>query len=138
MYTSIHRPERCLPAQGWTIADSQRVAVQLNDAGRHLLRITRLHNMRMVKTDRGDMFKVYNLNYYWFVGYSDTTPSHFVRTYFDIRDRIMKGYNQRWAYVTVAAFLNQNNRTELTTDQIIQSFIRELVPKVHKPSVRYR
>ena len=83
------------------------------------------------------MFNVYNLNYYWFVGYNDTTPSHFVRTYYDIRDRIMKGCNQRWAYVTVAAFLNRNNRSEEEMDRIIREFIRELVPKVHKPSVKY-
>ena len=43
MNTSIHRPERCLPAQGWTIAGSRVVAVPLNDAGNHTLKVTRLY-----------------------------------------------------------------------------------------------
>jgi EpsI family protein len=138
MNTSIHRPERCLPAQGWTIADSQRVAIPLKDSARDVLQVTRLHNMRPVRDNDGHQFTLYNLNYYWFVGCNDTTPSHFKRTYFDIRDRLLKGYNQRWAYVTVVAIINNaNNRTEQDTDRMIKSFIQLLVPKVHKSTVKY-
>src|SRR5258708_25588378 len=71
---SIHRPERCLPAQGWTIADSKTVAVPIPSGGK--LQVTRLHNVRQVPTRDGKMISIYNLNYYWFVGYHHMTASH--------------------------------------------------------------
>jgi len=80
MNTSIHRPERCLPAQGWTIVDSNRIAIPLNDEGHDVLKVTRLHNMRPVQDREGHKFNLYNLNYYWFVGCTDTTASHMRRT----------------------------------------------------------
>lgn len=137
MNTSIHRPERCLPAQGWTIADSHQIAIPLKDSTGNILKVTRLHNMRPVHDQEGHQFTLYDLNYYWFVGETDTTPSHYWRTYFDIRDRLLKGVNQRWAYVTVSVILNKRNLTEQDADRIMASFIQELVPKVHKSSVKY-
>jgi EpsI family protein len=140
MNTSIHRPERCLPAQGWTIADSKVVSIPLDDQN-HVLKATRLHNVRPVRMQDGRQFNIYNLNYYWFVGHNDMTPSHITRTAYDIRDRLLKGYNQRWAYITVAAVitkgLKDSGRSDEEVDEIIQSFVKELVPKIHKPSVSY-
>jgi len=137
MNTSIHRPERCLPAQGWTIVDIRKVAIPLNDADGNVLNVTRLHNMRPVKTKDGQPFMLYNLNYYWFVGDRDTTASHYWRTYFDIRDRLLRGVNQRWAYVTVSVILNKSNRSEQDTDRLIATFIQSLVPKIHKSVLNY-
>ena len=137
MNTSIHRPERCLPAQGWTIVDSSRVAIPLNDPEHDVLKVTRLHNMRPVQDKEGHKFTLYNLNYYWFVGCTETTASHFKRTYYDIRDRLLRGYNQRWAYVTVAVMMNKNNAENKDSDLQVQSFIQELVPKVHKHALIY-
>ena len=137
MNTSIHRPERCLPAQGWTIVDSSRVAIPLDDPGHDVLRVTRLHNMKPFQDKDGHRFNLFNLNYYWFVGCTDTTASHFTRTYFDLRDRLLRGYNQRWAYVTVAVLLNQAKRPDADADRQVQAFIQQLVPKIHKPLLKY-
>ena len=135
MNTSIHRPERCLPAQGWTIAGSETVSVSI---GRGLLEATRLLDMRPLH-DRtvGAPRDLYSLTYYWFVGRSETTPSHLDRTFIDIRDRFLKGYNQRWAYITVSAVVTRGlqrfGRTEKETDTEIQGFIRELNPLLKSP-----
>src|SRR5213592_2159864 len=45
MNTSIHRPERCLPAQGWTVADSRAVSVVLPSG---TLKATRLQNIKNI------------------------------------------------------------------------------------------
>ncbi len=139
MNTSIHRPERCLPAQGWIIADSRVVDVPLDDGA--TLKITRLHDMRPIHTTNGGSVNLYNLNYYWFVGYNDITPSHITRNFYDIRDRLLKGYNQRWAYVTVAATVTkgfkENGKSEEEIDAMIREFVKNLAPKIHKPSVKY-
>lgn len=141
MNTSIHRPERCLPAQGWTIAETRTVDIPLPSPAGAVLTTTRLHNMRPVRGKDGQSINIFNLNYYWFVGYRDITPSHTERNLIDIKDRLLKGYNQRWAYVTIAATitsgLSQFGRDEKQTDEMIQSFTSHLVPLLHKPSVQY-
>lgn len=129
MNTSIHRPERCLPAQGWTIADSRIVTLPTPLGS---LRATRLHDLRRLTGSGGTPPLIYNLNYYWFVGARDTTPSHIERTFLDVRDRLLKGSNQRWAYVTVAAVVTKDlkpfGRSEADTDAMIQQLIAALVP----------
>jgi EpsI family protein len=136
MNTSIHRPERCLPAQGWTIADSRTVSLPLPAAP---LKVTRLQNIRDVPQSNGKPFRVRNLNYYWFIGHSTVTPSHYERTWIDIRDRVLKGRNQQWAYVTVGSIITKDfkifGRDEKQTDELIQGFLRDLVPEIQRASV---
>ena len=131
---SIHRPERCLPAQGWSIADSRVVKIPIPNSSPPSLDVTRLHNIRKVVTSDGRTIPIYQLNYYWFVGAHDITASHLRRTYIDIRDRIMHGYNQRWAYITVAAQVTEGvtqfGRSEKETDAFIQQFIADLFPEI--------
>ena len=130
---SIHRPERCLPAQGWTIADSKNLAITVPGWGN--LQVTRLRNVRQVPTRDGKTVPIYNLSYYWFVGYHHLTASHLQRTFLDIQDRILKGYNQRWAYVTVASDITQGlmpfGRSEKETDALLQDFIQRLFPQIN-------
>jgi EpsI family protein len=134
MNTSIHRPERCLPAQGFTVIDKR--AVPISQAGRGALRTTRLQNVRNIPAAEGAPTALYNITYYWFAGHTEATGSHFARTWFDVRDRLVHGYNQRWAYLTVAAALpagaEQDPRIERTVDDWMQEFIRQLLPKIDK------
>jgi EpsI family protein len=135
MTTSIHRPERCLPAQGWSLQGTSQRTIRLSDSA--VLQTTRLYNVREITGTNNQRFLLPNLNYYWFVGHDETTPSHFVRTMIDLRDRILRGYNQRWAYVTVAATVTQGiarpERTEAETGSMIEDFIAKLVPKLQRP-----
>ena len=131
---SIHRPERCLPAQGWTIADSKQLQLPL--ASDQKLRVTRLHNVRQVPLPNGDTVSIYSLNYYWFVGYHHLTASHLERTMFDIRDRVFKGYNQRWAYITIAADITKGlvpfGHDEAETDAMLRDFVSRIFPEISK------
>ena len=133
MNTSIHRPERCLPAQGYTIVDSR---VQKIATSPHPLSVTRLHNVRPIGAPGTKQVSEYSLNYYWFIGCTETTPSHTERNLIDIRDRLLKGYNQRWAYVTLACpitgTLRKFGRSEQETDELIQGFIKDLVPAIQR------
>lgn len=135
MTTSIHRPERCLPAQGWSLLNSseRKVAVP----GPALLQVTRLANARDF-VDHGKHFNLRNLTYYWFIGHDAVTPSHFSRTMIDLRDRVLHGFDQRWAYVTVAATVTEGlmrpERTEAETGAMIEQFIQNLVPKLQRPN----
>ncbi|MCE9611756.1 MAG: EpsI family protein [Chthoniobacter sp.] len=138
MNTSIHRPERCLDAQGWSLAGSPTVRVDVSTRGQ--LDTKALKVVRMVKTGDGRQIPQMMLNYYWFTGQSRTTASHFDRWLIDKCDRLFRGYNQRWAYFTVAATITQglkpNGRSEAETAAMIEDFIKGLVPPTHLASVK--
>jgi EpsI family protein len=147
MNTSIHRPEWCLPAQGWTVAGSSKATVPLRES--LPLTTTRLFNIRMprdkesgkpIVNGRGEQLVVKNVDYYWFVGYDGVTASHLGRNVIDITDRLLHGYNQRWAFVMVAATVTDNIKRdgldERATDEMLRDFIGELVPMIHRETVR--
>lgn len=135
MTNSIHRPERCMPAQGWTVQASSRRNIGLTNGKE--LSLTQLRTLRLIAQSDKTNAPLYDLNYYWFIGARDMTPSHFQRTQIDLRDRILRGANQRWAYVTVAALVTEHwknpQRTEAETATMIEDFVRELAPHLKRP-----
>lgn len=135
MANSIHRPERCLPAQGWSLQATEKREILVRGGAE--LEVTRLRNVRPIEQPNGSRPLLHNLNYYWFIGYNDMTPSHLERTAIDLRDRILHGYGQRWAYVTVAANITKGwmrpERTEEEATAIVEKFIAELAPKLQTP-----
>jgi EpsI family protein len=135
MTNSIHRPERCLPAQGWLVRSSSKRTVQM-PTGKSL-QVTRLQNTQPIETPDKRRLTLNNLNYYWFIGYRDMTASHLTRTGIDLRDRIVGGYSQRWAYVTVAANVTRGiwrpERSEEQTAEMLEKFIEQLAPRLQKP-----
>lgn len=139
MNTSIHRPERCMPAQGYTVINKRSVPVVVPERG--AIHVTRLQNVRNEPTENGPAISRYNVTYYWFVGHTDATGSHVTRTWLDVRDRLIHGYNQRWAYITVSAQLppgaEQDPKTERVIDDWMQDFIKQLLPKIQKDSVQF-
>lgn len=135
MTNSIHRPERCLPAQGWNLQSSERRKITVADGKQ--LELTRLRNGRVTERRDNTRGTLENLTYYTFIGHKDLTASHLERTQIDLRDRIVYGYNQKWAYVTVASIVTEGwvapQRTEEETTAIIEGFIRELAPALKRP-----
>ncbi|MEP6686449.1 MAG: exosortase C-terminal domain/associated protein EpsI [Verrucomicrobiota bacterium] len=135
MTNSIHRPERCLPAQGWSVQASEKRVLPL--ANGKMLGVTRLRDVRPIELRDKSRATLRNVNYYWFVGYSDMTASHLTRTGLDLRDRLLHGYNQRWAYVTVAANVSEHlwrpERSEDETSAMLEAFIQKLVLDLKRP-----
>jgi EpsI family protein len=136
MVNSIHRPERCLPSQGWTVEHSSRVEIPMKNGPP--LAVTRLSNIQEARLKKsGQPVTVRQLDYYWFIGSRDVTPSTWERTYIDIKDRMLHGDNQRWAYVTVAGTVTDNltrfGNDEAKTSKMVEDFIAQIVPQFQKP-----
>ena len=135
MTSSIHRPERCLVAQGWSVQNSQKRVLPIGNG--KSLEATQLRDVRSVQLSDKSQFLLHNLNYYWFIGSKEMTSSHLMRTGIDLRDRILHGEAQRWAYVTVAIDVTKGlaprGRDEAESQQIVEQFIRDLVPTLTRP-----
>jgi len=140
MMTSIHRPERCLRAQGWEFNPGDERVIDVPGHGK--LPVMRLRNHKTVKTNDGQSVPVENLCYYWFAGSRDLTESHLSRVWIDLKDRLAGGYAQRWAMFMVASNITAKQqkfgRNEAETDEVLTEFIRQLAPKMHTDKIRYQ
>ena len=135
MNNSIHRPERCLPAQGYILESRGEKEIDLGD-GRVLKAMRLVSHHSTIKAPNGSNMP--NLTYYWFVGAKEITNGHYSRTFIDMRDRLFTGANQRWAYVTVQANFDIDwspqiaHRTEEEADNMIGEYIKKVFMKIHK------
>ena len=53
----------------------------------------------------------------------------------DARDRLLKGYNQRWALIMISSEVTKARkfgRDEKATDTLLQEFIARLAPQIHR------
>lgn len=101
---SIHRPERCMPAQGHNITSDTNQLMKL-DNGRQfpVKRLTSIQSVRdTAVTDREEYRKYNCVTYYFFVGHDTITNDHLKRTLIDMKDRLVRGMDQRWAYVSLS------------------------------------
>jgi hypothetical protein len=130
---SIHRPEVCLIAQGWSIINQEDIKIPL-ESGRVLT--VRNLTIKKVVPYNGKAVTLERYNMYWFVGENITTASHVTRAFLSSWDRIVHNRAHRWAYVTVASGINPNPQEgELNaaqTKNLMIDFIKKIVPTFQK------
>lgn len=129
---SIHRPETCLPGQGWTKKTSQVIPVKLDDG--RTLEVMKLVISRPVEVRPGVHKELTSLFIYWFVGKGITTPYHWYRILHTDWDRVVHGISHRWAYVIVSepvldGFVPGGKNEEQTLDSL-KKFIGEIAPQI--------
>jgi len=128
---SIHRPEVCLPAQGWTIQSGEVVPVMLSNG--RTLDVMKLTLTRQIEVAPGERRTLKSYFLYWFVGKDTTTPYHWVRLAKTNWDMVTKKLQHRWAYVIVSAPVLEGFKPGAKSDQqtldMLKDFIRQAVPK---------
>ena len=104
---SIHRPERCMPAQGHNITASGDVLVEL--PGGRSFQAKRLKSVQTLKggKDGSESISFQCVTYYFFVGHDQITNDHLERTLVDMKDRLLRGMDQRWAYVSASMWFGK-------------------------------
>ena len=134
---SIHRPQICLTAQGWTIRSNEVVPVKLED-GRvfHVMDLS-LSRDQAVSEDEVLTMRAHYM--YWFVGKDTTTPSSLKRILLTAWDNLIRNVNHRWAYVSVMSVVSENLReggkSSADTREEMIKFIRTVAPSFMKPEV---
>jgi len=126
---SIHRPERCMPAQGHQILSSSDRQITLNNG--RTITVKRLLSTQKVPTTsshEGPSARFDCVTYYFFVGHDQTTHDHLKRTFIDMQDRLVRGMDQRWAYVSMSMWFGkvpwiESTISEQEADTKLQAFL---------------
>lgn len=125
---SIHRPEVCLPAQGWTLKNGQVVTIPMDNE--RPLQVMKLTIARPVTLQNGEQRELTSLFMYWFVGKDISTPHHFVRVLKTNLDMLLHNTNHRWAYIIVSAPIlagfTPDGKDEAETQAMLEKFIAEI------------
>jgi hypothetical protein len=131
---SIHRPERCMPAQGHNILSSSDVEMTASN-GREFT-VKRLRSVQTIPTspDLSERIQMDCVTYYFFVGHDRITHDHLNRTLLDMKDRLLRGMDQRWAYASASMWFGkvpwiENEVTEEEADRKLMEFVREIADK---------
>ncbi len=106
---SIHRPERCMPSQGHNITSSSDQTLKLSNGRQFAVkRLVSIQSQRNpANKEREEYLKFNCLTYYFFVGHDHVTNDHLGRTFIDIKDRLVRGMDQRWAYASVSMWYGE-------------------------------
>jgi EpsI family protein len=134
--TSIHRPELCLPGQGWKIQSEYTQPVPVAAAPGGVLSVMRMNASRPARLADGRTTEVQSVFAYWFVGKDRMTPYHWQRIYWTAKDRVFYNTNHRWAYILIhlpiqpdagqgAAVKSQDDAMK-----VITRFIQDIYPSL--------
>ncbi|MGA2220734.1 MAG: exosortase C-terminal domain/associated protein EpsI [Verrucomicrobiia bacterium] len=132
--TSIHRPELCLPGQGWKIENEYTEPIHTAAADGGQLNVMRMNTTRAVNSPDGRAMPVRYVFVYWFVGKGRVTPYHWQRILWTAKDRVLYNTNHRWAYVLIFAPVTNGQagsdpeRSEAETMQLITRFVQDIYP----------
>ena len=146
MNNSIHRPEVCLRSQGWNFLIEKFVTLDVDIGGfkkipfKVILCEKPLYNDKEPRLDKnGKHIVMRRIQYYTFYGHTNIVAGHFERVTEDMKDRVFKGYDQRWAYATFSSIVtqkfvddgtwdvDQKAYNDVATTKVLEDFIKELM-----------
>lgn len=128
---SIHRPERCLPAQGHFDLKSSVVTVPIDGHGS--IQMTKLDTKQNVTSPNSSTPIILNsMHYYVFIGHKQITHNHIERTLLDMQDRVLFGRDQHWAYFQISTAYGEEigiskETAKADTELLINQLLNELI-----------
>ncbi len=132
--TSIHRPEVCLPGQGWKIQSEYVETVAVPSAPGGKLGVMRMNTTREVSRQGAPIGQMESVFAYWFVGKDRITPHHWERILWNTKDRVFHNTNHRWAYILIHAQVKPEVATTNPAKaqdeamQLVARFVHDLYP----------
>jgi exosortase len=131
---TIHPPEICLVAQGWSIVGHEDIPIQLSSG--HQLVVRNLSLQREIVNAKQEHISLKAYYMYWYVADGLTTPSHTARNWISSWDRVVHNRDHRWAYVIAMSPITQTFRPDGLdagqTRDMLKNFIRQIVPTFQK------
>jgi len=132
--TSIHKPDYCLPGQGWNIRSKKTVDLKIAGSPPYELPVSEWVVSNSLQTPDGGTQAVGGVYVFWFVTDGEETPSHYQFMRRLALDLLRKGIWQRWAYVSY--FCACEPGQEDATFARMEKLIAASVPEFQSPPAR--
>lgn len=131
--TSIHRPEYCMPGQGWSIDSKTKVNISIRGPQPYQLPVMKWVVSKAVPLADGREQQIKGLYVFWFVTDNQQTTSDPLMQLYMIRSLLLTGVLQRWAYISYfsACLPGQEDATLARMQNLIAASVPEfqLPPK---------
>ncbi len=131
---SLHRPEVCLPNQGWTVTDRTPIPLRLEDGREITMMMMRI--FRDTEPQPGVRIRTRALNFYWYVGSDGVTcPDHYEHILLSYFDSTFRNIQHRWAMASIYVPLpeqrvgQEDPFIELGALEDARGFIAKLAPQ---------
>ena len=126
--TSIHKPEFCLPGQGFQIRRRSPREILIERPHRYALPVTRIDALREIRKPDGTVIRHAGVFVYWFLSDTRLSNDHFQRMWWLALDLVRTGELQRWGYLSCLAPCLPGQ--EDAAYARVEALIRELVPEI--------
>lgn len=128
--TSIHKPEYCLPGQGFQIHTWRKESIPIERPHRYELPVARLDALREIRTPGGQVERMGAVYVYWFVSDTRLSNDHLERMWWLAADLVRTGELQRWAYIGCLAYCPPGREDEAY--QRLVRLIQAIVPEFQR------
>jgi Protein of unknown function (DUF3485) len=129
--TSIHKPEFCLPGQGWRIDQKTIINIPIAGVRPYQLSVAKWVITNFLPNSNGQKQEVRGLYVFWFVSHNEETTSHWQRLWWLTRDLLHTGVLQRWAYISYFAVCEPGQ--EDAAFERVKKLIAASVPEFQLP-----
>lgn len=124
--TSIHRPQFCLPANGFDIFKEESIDLPIPLQDGTELKAQLIQANRVIKTDDGQTHQVRALYIYYFVADGQTTNNHAEMLWRISKDLLSTGVTERWGYVSLFTLCMPGQ--EAATLEQSKDLLKKMVP----------
>jgi hypothetical protein len=128
---SIHRPESCMAAQGWTLVAQQTLHLRCKRVPGGMLSVRSLLMEKPGGKDRqGNRIRYQSVVFYWYAALPDRlTSSEYRRLATMFYDRLVRGSNFRWSYVLITKLV-QPGESPADVSKELERFVAEFTEAV--------
>jgi hypothetical protein len=128
--TSIHKPDYCLPGQGWNIRSKKTVNLSIASTPPYEMPVSEWVVSNSFQTPDGGEKTESGVYVFWFVADGEETPSHYQFMRWLALDLLRKAVWQRWAYVSYFAVCEpgQEDAAFARVEQLIAASMPEFQP----------
>lgn len=128
---SIHKPEICLPSQGWKMEINRPKVIPMEKPIAYNLPIREVIASKTIQGRDGSTQLVKTVFLYWFVEEDEMTADHLDRMWRMGAEMLRTGRLQRWAYVACMSHCYAGQ--EDATYERLKKFIVAAVPEFQLP-----
>lgn len=129
---TLHRPEVCLPGQGWKITGSTSTNVDLGEGSN--VKATLLTLVRSEPRDDGRVVQRKGFNLYWYVGRDRTAATYNKHIMASLFDGMFRNIYHRWSMISVFGFLPFQETEDFLAEEevidVLKEIAREVVPHI--------